>query len=413
MGADPLLNSFQSMFGDRNCLIFFYLFELEQNVRDFACRSIQNIQPGEKAKGGFSLLFFTKQKDLKMKKIVRQVLGIDVAQKELVVCLGRVYDEQTLELYAHRTFPNTKKGFEAMVLWVKKLAVEGVPVRYVMEATGAYHEALAYFLEGKGHDVSIVLPNKISNYFRTLDVKTVTDKTASEAITRFGLERKLDNWQRPKEIFMELKQLTRERDQVVEDRTVSKNQLHAEETQAFPNKKSVARVKARIQLLNKQEAEIKAEIAALVKGEKQVAESVDLICSIPGVGLLTAATVLAETNGFELIRSKRQLTSYAGLDVKEKQSGTSVKGKPRISKKGNRHLRKVLHMPALSAIRNEERFKTIFTRLVSKHGVKMKAAVAVQRKLLELIYTLYKTNRPYDKDFLKNETDKGEQKMAA
>lgn len=349
-----------------------------------------------------------------MKKIVRQVLGIDVAQKELVVCLGRMFDmDWALELYSHRTFPNTDKGFAAMVLWVKKLTVENIPVRYVMEATGVYHEALACFLEGKGHDVSVVLPNKISNYFRTLDVKTITDKTASEAIARFGLERKLDNWHCPKEIFRGLKQLTRERDPIVEDRTISKNQLHAEETQAFPNKKSVARVKARIKLLNKQEAEIKVEIAVLVKGEIEVAKSVALICTIPGVGLLTAVTVLAETNGFELIRSKRQLTSYAGLDVQEKQSGTSVKGKAKISKKGNRHLRKALHMPALSAIRNEERFTTIFVRLVSKHGVKMKAAVAVQRKLLELIYTLYKTNKPYDKDFLKNETGKEEQKMAA
>lgn len=235
--------------------------------------------------------------------MVRQVLGIDVAQKELVVCLGRVYDEQTLELYAHRAFPNTDKGFSAMVLWAKKLTAEDTPVRYVMEATGVYHEALAYFLEGKGHEVSIVLPNKISNYFRTLDVKTITDKTAAEAIARFGLERKLDNWQRPKEIFRGLKQLTRERDQIVEDRTVSKNQLHAEETQAFPNKKSVTRVKARIRLLNKQEVEIKIEIAALVEGEKEVSRYVDLICTIPGVGLLTAATVLAETNGFELIRT--------------------------------------------------------------------------------------------------------------
>lgn len=363
--------------------------------------------------GFFTFTFFTTPKKLHMRKIVRQVLGIDVAQKELVVCLGRVYDvDWVLELYGHRTFPNTDKGFTAMILWVKKLTLEDIPVRYVMEATGVYHEALAYFLEGKGHEVSVVLPNKISNYFRTLDVKTITDKTASEAIARFGLERKLDNWQRPKEIFRELKQLTRERDQIVEDRTVSKNQLHAEETQAFPNKKSVARVKARIKLLNKQEVEIKVEIAVLVKGEKEVARSVEIICSIPGVGLLTAVTVLAETNGFELIRSKRQLTSYAGLDVQEKQSGTSVKGKSKISKKGNRYLRKAMHMPALSAIRNEERFTTIFVRLVSKHGVKMKAAVAIQRKLLEMIYTLYKTNKPYDKDFLKNEVSK-EQKMAA
>ena len=126
-----------------------------------------------------------------------------------------------------------------------------------------------------------------------------------------------------------------------------------------------------------------------------------LICSIPGIGLLTAATVLAETNGFELIRNKRQLASYAGFDVKEKQSGTSVKGKPSISKRGNKYLRKAMHLPALSAIRHDERFKAIFARIVSKHGIKMKAAVAVQRKLLEMIYTISKNQVPYNKNYLK------------
>jgi transposase len=141
----------------------------------------------------------------------------------------------------------------------------------------------------------------------------------------------------------------------------------------------------------------------LVKQNKEIKKSVELICSIPGIGTLTAVTVLGETNGFELIRNKRQLTSYAGLDVKEKLSGTSVKGKPKISKKGNRHLRKAMYMPALSAIRHDGRFKVLFTRLVSRHGIGMKAAVAVQRKLLEMIYTIYKTNTAFNKDYIKQE----------
>ena len=115
---------------------------------------------------------------------------------------------------------------------------------------------------------------------------------------------------------------------------------------------------------------------------------------------MTAATILGETNGFDLIRNKRQLASYAGLDVKEKQSGTSVKGKPRISKKGNRYLRKAMHLPALTAIRHDERFKAIFARIVSKHGIKMKAAVAIQRKLLEMAYTLYKKQEKYNHEYL-------------
>lgn len=338
-----------------------------------------------------------------MERIVKQVVGIDVAQKELVVCLGRMHDDWTPELYARKAFENTEKGFRALTLWVKKLTKESSPVRYVMEATGVYHEALAYFLEGTSLEVSIVLPNKISNYFKTLDVKTITDKTASEGIARFGLERKLDIWKRPAEIFRKMRQKTRERDQLVGERTLVKNQLHAEQAEAYPSKESIGRMKARITLLNKQITQIEGEITALVNEDKSVKNAVKIITSLPGIGVLTAVTALAETNGFDLIRNKRQLASYAGFDVKEKQSGTSIKGKPKISKKGNRYLRKAMHMPALTAIRYEGRFKALFTRLVSKHGIKMKAAVAVQRKLLEMIYTIYKTDTPFDKNYLKEE----------
>jgi len=336
-----------------------------------------------------------------MRKIVKQVVGIDVAQKELVVSLGRMFDDWTPELYGSKTFQNTQKGFMAMVSWVRKLTEESGGIRYVMEATGVYHEALAYYLDQEGYDITIVLPNKISNYFKTLEVKTITDKTSAGTIAMFGLEKKLQTWKRPKKIFRDLRQLTRERDQIVEERTMVKNQLHAEQAEAYSNPSTVQRIKKRIQFLNQQETEIKVEIAALIKTDEPVSESVKLTSSVTGVGLLTSAIVLAETNGFELIRNKKQLTSYAGLDVIEKESGTSVKGKPKISKKGNKYLRKAMHLPALAAIRYDQRFKAIYARLVAKHGIKMKAAVAVQRKILEMIYTIYKTGLQYDKDYLK------------
>lgn len=305
-----------------------------------------------------------------------------------------------VDIFAFKTFVNNEKGFEGLVAWVNKLAVKGTAVRYVMEATGVYHEKLAYYLSDHQQAVSIVLPNKISNYFRTLDIKTITDKTASQAICRFGLERKLEVWQKPKKIFKDLKQLTRERDQLITDRTVLKNQLHAEKAEAFPNDSSISRVTKRIRLIDEQELEIRAEIAELIKKDTGLVKKINTITTIPGVGKLTAVIVLAETNGFELIRSKKQLVSYAGLDVSLKDSGTSVKGKPKISKRGNRHLRKAMHMPALSAMRFNEQHKALFVRLVSKHGIKMKAAVAVQRKILELIYTIYKTDKAFDKDYI-------------
>jgi len=334
-------------------------------------------------------------------KVLKQVVGIDVSQNELVVSLGCMHEDLTINVHAFKTFPNNEKGFIALTQWAAKLTVAEIPVKYVMEATGVYHETLAYYLTDKGHLVSIVKPNKVSNFFKTLEIKTITDKTASQAIALFGLEKQLNIWKKPKQVYRNLRQVTRERGQLIEERTALKNQLHAEKSEAFPNKRSIDRMEVRIQLLNRQEKEIKQEIADLIKQDKEVSKDIKLISSVPGVGKLTAATILSETNGFELITNKKQLASYVGLDVQEKQSGTSVKGKPRISKKGNKHLRKAMHMPALAAIQHDQRYKAIFTRLVQKHGIKMKAVVAVQRKLLELTYTIHKTNKPYEKEYLK------------
>lgn len=332
-------------------------------------------------------------------KLLKQVLGVDVAQKELVVTLGRMYDDLTIELYAFSVFKNTETGILKLSEWVNKLTDKTIKVRYVMEATGVYHQRFAYYLDEKQEDLSIVLPNKISNYMRTLDIKTITDKTCSEAIARFGLERKLENWKKPKDIHRVLKQLTRERRQITDERTIVKNQLHAEKTEAMPHLSSIQRLERRIMFLNTLEKEIKNEIKSSIKEHKELMTDIANICTIPGVSILTAATVIGETNGFELIRSKKQLTSYAGLDVVEKQSGTSVKGKPKISKKGNRYLRSALHLPALSTIKWNDNFRDQYARIVAKHGIKMKACVSVQRKLLELIYVLYKNKTVYDKDY--------------
>lgn len=340
-----------------------------------------------------------------MGTFLKQVVGIDVAKNELVVSLGRIDESLTVEIFAYKTFKNQASGFSMLKRWAEKLLHPQTTILYVMEATGVYHESLAYWLDDNQQDISIVLPNKISNFFKTLDINTITDKTASEAIARFGLERKLNLWQKPKVVFRELKQLTRERGQLIEERSVLKNQLHAEKAQAFPNPQSMKRLNNRIKLINRQELEIRSEINLTARKESDVIKKIKNITSIPGVGELTAVIVLAETNGFELIRNKRQLVSYCGLDVKNKESGTSVKGKPRISKKGNKHIRKALHLPALSAIKHNEQYKNMFIRLVSKHGIKMKAVVAAQRKLLELIYTIAKNDCLFDRDYekLKNQ----------
>jgi transposase len=334
-----------------------------------------------------------------MKKIVKQVLGIDVAQKELVVCLARLNEDLSVDYVARRVFVNTRKGFDELTTWVKKHSDSSTAVQYVMEATGVYHEAIAYYLSDAKQRVSIVLPKKISHYIKTLEIKTITDRTAAEAIAQFGLERNIDEWKRPHPSFKTLRQLTRERQQVIDERTLVKNQLHAELVEYEPNASTISRLKKRVAFLDKQQKEITKEITDASK-VVELRRPFEVLQSVPGVGMLTAASILAETNAFHLIRNKKQLVSYAGLDVREKQSGTSVRGKRKISKTGNRYLRKSLHFPALCAIRHNKRFDLFYNRLYAKHGIKMKAIVAVQRKILELTYILFKTDRVYDANYL-------------
>ncbi|MGB3452691.1 MAG: IS110 family transposase [Moheibacter sp.] len=332
-------------------------------------------------------------------KILKQVLGVDVAQKELVVSLGKLPEDLNVNIYSHRVFANKESGFKALLKWLLKNTDDDIPIRIVMEATGVYHQKFANFMVENGVEVSVVLPNKISNFMRTLQIKTITDRTCGDAIARFGLERNLDVWEKPDPIYAQLQQLTRERDQIVDQRTMTKNRLHAEKSEACPNQGSIKRMNSLIKFLDKQEQEIKSEIKRLISSNTQIKEQVDRMTTIPGLGELTAVIILAETNGFELIRNKKQLTSYAGMDIKEKQSGTSVKGKPRLSKKGNKHIRRAMHLPSLAAVRHCLFYKEVYARLVSKHGVKMKALIAIQRKMLELSYILVKNQSQFEPDY--------------
>ena len=120
---------------------------------------------------------------------------------------------------------------------------------------------------------------------------------------------------------------------------------------------------------------------------------------------MTVVTVISETNGFSLIRNYKQLVSYAGYDVVTKDSGTSVRGKPHISGKGNKHIRRVLHFPALTNVKYDEHHKNLYMRIEAKSGIKMKGYTAIQRKLLVLIYTLWKNNEAFDPNYKSKNRD--------
>lgn len=330
-----------------------------------------------------------------MKTVIKQSTGIDCGSKELVVSFGKLYMNSSFNCSSSKSFANTTKGFDDLIQWVTAMHNEDMPVHYVMEATGVYHEKLAYYLVAKGYYVSIVLPNKVNAFAKTCSSKKKDDCQASKVLAEFGCVKQLDEWQPPHPVYVSLKQLTREKQQLQQELTLIHNQLHAEEIKAITSSASIKRMKTRSKLLEKQIAEVEKEISVLINKEESIKERIDNVCTIPGVGLQTAVTVIAETNGFNLVRNSKQLVSYAGLDVTQKISGTSVRGRAHISKRGNPHLRHCLYFPAFTAVKYNLPLKNLHNRIVEKQAIKMKGYVAVQRKLLTLIYTLWKKNEPY------------------
>jgi transposase len=130
-------------------------------------------------------------------------------------------------------------------------------------------------------------------------------------------------------------------------------------------------------------------------------EKVQKLLTIKGVGLMTIATILAETLCFERFQNIKQLTSFAGYDVVQRESGTSIKGKTRISKKGNRYIRNALYFPAMVCCRYNPKMKETYTRINMKKSSKMIGQVAIQRKLLALIFTIWKNDTVFDPEYKK------------
>jgi transposase len=331
-----------------------------------------------------------------METALKQTAGIDCGMQELVVSFGLLTINGSFVYKFTKAFTNTVKGFAHLLQWMNQVSSQETTVRYVMEATGVYHEKLAYYLIAHDCRVSIVLPNKVNAFAKTCTSKKQDDQQASKVLAEFGCMKQLDEWQPPHPLFVNLKQLTREKRQLQEELTLIKNQLHAEQTKAITSTRSIKRMKARAKLIEKQVTEVKKEIIELINQDVAIKEKIDKVCTISGVGLQTAVTIIAETNGFNLIRNSRQLVSYAGLDVVQKQSGTSVRRRSHISKRGNPHLRQCLYFPSFTAVKYNMPMQNLYHRITERQAVKMKGYVAVQRKMLMLIYTLWKKNETYN-----------------
>lgn len=328
---------------------------------------------------------------------MKQVVGIDVSKDTFDAAVGTINEQQDIHWVADATFANDRRGAHRLVRWLEKVADPGA-VWFVMEATGVYYEHLAYFLHEHGRQVVVVLPNKIAHFAKSLEMKSKTDRLDAWIIAQYGLSRSLQLWQPPSEQFRRLKELVREHTSIQQLLVKTQNHLHAKQHAHVANHSTIARLQAQAGLFEHQLASIETEIRSLVDQDTDLKGRIDHIVSIQGVGFMTAVTVTCETNGFAMINSAKQLASYAGLDIALRQSGKHT-GRSSISKRGNRFIRSALYMPALTASRCNPQLKVFYQRLVDRKANKKLALVAVARKLLCLIYTLWKTNTDYNPNY--------------
>ncbi len=342
--------------------------------------------------------------------MIKYSVGIDISKNDFHACLSSIDNGQNVKVIRSGKFKNNKAGFTELSQWIRSTCSnKEIPVSILMEATGIYYENCALFLFSKGFNVSVVLPNKSKKYIAALGLKTKNDKVDAKALSRMGAEQALDPWQPMGEYFYKLRSLTRHNQSLKQMRTSVANQLEAAELCMFIDKGTIKSLSKLIKTLEAQIEDNTKAISVHINSNAEVAQKVANITVIKGVAELTVAVMLAETNGFELFKNIGQLVSYAGYDVIENQSGSHV-GKTKISKKGNSRIRRALHLPALCVVKNNEKiFKELYERTVGKHGIKMKSYVAVQKKLLSIIYTLWKKNEKFDENYQYKNTTRDEE----
>jgi transposase len=339
-----------------------------------------------------------------MPSFLRYCVGLDISKDDLQVCLSVIGQAGRVSIKATSKVANSPTGFSTLLAWVARHRKLDLPLSYVMESTGVYHEAVAWYLHQLDQTVSILLPNKAKYYLKSLGYKSKNDKIDAQGLSRMGLEQQLPVWKPLSKNLYQLRLLTRQHQRLQELKTQSTNQQHALAHSAFDNRFITKQLAKLVVVYEQQLITLEEAIAQLIEQDPVLQPRFQRLLKVKGLGLLSVAVLVGETNGFEGFANQRQLVSYAGYDVVENQSGKHT-GKTRISKKGNSRLRRILYMPALNAVRFQEpTCQALYERVFQRTGIKMKAYVAVQKRLLLMAFALWRNQLDYDPLYLVNRT---------
>lgn len=312
-----------------------------------------------------------------------EFFGIDISKD-----VFDVYCEGT----GHIQLRNDEKGFKSLLKTLPRTAL------VVMEATGYYHYRLAQFLHKNGVAVSVVNPLSVKRFIQMKLAKVKTDKSDARAICEYAKVNEVPIYNALTDVQAECLQLFRLLDNYLKKRTATKNKLHGEETLGIPSKFVHQSLKRDLKHLDKEINGLEQRILLLVKQEQQ--HQLTLLKGIPGLGTKTALFLIVITDGFDKFETSGQLCSFVGITPTIRQSGSSVRGKSRISKVGNQKLRNLLFLCAFSACKHNKACREIYERIVNKGKSKKLALIAVANKLLKQAFAIAKSGLPYDEKFV-------------
>lgn len=314
-------------------------------------------------------------------------LGIDVSKGDFHAVL--VHEEHT----AKKSFPNSKKGFAQLDAWLRNRGAEKIFA--CMEATGAYWRALATHLHEVGHTVAVVNPRRIKAYAESELLRTKTDAVDAALIARFAMAQRPDAWKPWPAEILELQGLSRHLEFLKRSRAQHETRA---QTPGLPDW-VVTSSEELIAQLDTQISELEKAIRDHIDRHPGLKSKRDLLTSIPGIANTTAAAILAEMPTIEQFASSQAVAAYAGLSPQLRQSGSSVRGKPRLCKTGNARVRKALYFPAIVAQQHNPTLKAVAQRMRAAGKNPMVIIGALMRKLLVLAYGVLRSGKPYDAAF--------------
>ncbi len=252
---------------------------------------------------------------------------------------------------------------------------------------------LAFYLHDAGHTVSVVNPARIKGFAQSELLRTKTDKLDASLIARFCLAMKPIPWIPPSPEIRALRALVRRVDSLTNMRTQEKNRISI----AYESVSLL--IKEHIAYLDHEIKKIRKEIARLIEEDPNLKRNKDLLDTIPGLGKVTIAVILAELDDLEKFNHVRELVAFIGLAPKETLSGSSIKGKPRLCKIGHVRLRKVFYMPALVSIQCNPLMIAFCNRLKDKGKNGKVIVCAIMRKLVHIVFGVLKSGKKYDPNY--------------